>query len=217
VLSLSLPFLPILHGAVVAAQFSFFDYVAIILKEAFIGLLIGYSAALIFWAVEAIGSFIDNQRGASIASTLDPLSGSDSSPTGTLLFQTFLTFFFVSGGFLIFLGGLYNSYQIWPVLSLLPEIKPGSAELFLHQLDRLMALAVILSAPAIIAMFLSEFGLALVSRFAPQLNVFFLAMPVKSGVALFVLILYLGLLFNYLEVGFAEIRAIFQNLEQILR
>ncbi len=46
----------------------------ILVKEAFIGLLLGYAVATLFWAIEAVGFFIDNQRGASIASTLDPLT-----------------------------------------------------------------------------------------------------------------------------------------------
>ena len=53
-----------------------------------------------------------------------------------------------------------------------------------------------MSSPVVIAMFLSEFGLGLVNRFAPQLNVYFLSMSLKSGVALFVLIPYIQVLFD---------------------
>jgi len=45
-----------------------------------------------------------------------------------------------------------------------------------------------------IAMFLSEFGMALVSRFAPQLQVFFLAMPLKSAVGMLLLLLSIGVI-----------------------
>ena len=57
---------------------------------------------------------------------------------------------------------------------------------YLEMFDRLMRMVIVLSAPLIVAMFLAEFALALVSRFAPQLQVFFLAMPIKSGVNRFV-------------------------------
>ncbi len=46
-------------------------------------------------------------------------------------------------------------------------------------------------------MFLAEIGLALVSRFVPQLQVFFLAMPIKSALAMLVLLLYMATLFDY--------------------
>ena len=49
-----------------------------------------------------------------------------------------------------------------------------------------------LCAPVVIAMFITEFGIALISRSAPQLNVFILAMPIKSGVAAAILVVYVG-------------------------
>ncbi|KDB64396.1 bacterial export protein, family 1 domain protein, partial [Bordetella bronchiseptica B18-5 (C3)] len=55
----------------------------------------------------------------------------------------------------------------------------------------------LLASPAIVAMFLAELGLALISRFAPQLQVFFLALPVKSALVLLVLVLYMATLFQY--------------------
>ena len=72
-----------------------------------------------------------------------------------------------------------------------------AADAWLGQLDTLVRTALLLSAPAIIAMFLAELGLALISRFAPQLQVFFLAMPIKSALALFVLVMYMGTLLDY--------------------
>jgi type III secretion protein T len=59
-----------------------------------------------------------------------------------------------------------------------------------------MRLVVLFSAPVLIMMLLAEIGLALASRFTPQLQVFFLAMPIKTGIALFVLVLYIGILFG---------------------
>jgi type III secretion protein T len=58
-------------------------------------------------------------------------------------------------------------------------------------------LAVLTGAPVLIAMFLAEMGLALISRFAPQLQVFFLAMGIKSALAMFVLAVYGVTLFVY--------------------
>jgi len=49
----------------------------------------------------------------------------------------------------------------------------------------------------LLAMFMAELGLALVSRFAPQLQVFFLAMPIKSALGILVLMVYGSTLFDY--------------------
>ena len=175
--------------------------VGLLCKEAALGFAIGYLLAIPFWAFEAAGFFIDNQRGASIAGTLNPLTGNDSSPLGQLFNQAFIVFVLVSGAFSLLLGLLYESFVLWPVLQWQPALHAGAtgvaADAWLGQLDTLVRTALLLSAPAIIAMFLAELGLALVSRFAPQLQVFFLAMPIKSALALFVLVMYMGTLLDY--------------------
>lgn len=169
----------------------------LVAKEAFIGFVLGFLAAIPFWTFEAVGFLIDNQRGASIASTLNPLTGNDSSPMGILMNQAFIVFFLVSGGFGLLLGGLYDSFRLWSVIDWTPHLRPDSVPLMLEQLDRLVRMALLLAAPAMVAMFLAELGLALVSRFAPQLQVFFVAMPVKSGLAVLILMLYAASLFDY--------------------
>jgi len=169
----------------------------LMLKEAFIGFVIGYVAAIPFWIFEAVGFLIDNQRGASIAATLNPLTGNDSSPLGILFNQAFIVFFLISGGFTLLLGTVYDSFALWNPLQWTPELRPESVPVLLEQLSRLVRMALLLAAPAMVAMFLAEFGLALVSRFAPQLQVFFMAMPIKSALAMLVLMLYASSLFDY--------------------
>lgn len=166
-------------------------------KEAIIGLVMGYVVALPFWTMEAIGFVIDNQRGASMASTINPMTGHDTSPLGMLFNYAFITFFMLGGGLQLLLGMIYDSYRLWPPLSFWPHWTPDSADLLLLQLNRFVLQSLLLAAPVLIAMFLAELGLALVSRFAPQLQVFFLAMPIKSALGIFVLMVYGSTLFDY--------------------
>ncbi|WP_257291100.1 EscT/YscT/HrcT family type III secretion system export apparatus protein, partial [Endozoicomonas sp. ONNA1] len=86
-----------------------------VLKEAFIGAIIGFCITIPFWALESAGFFIDNQRGASMASALNPLSGAETSPMGVLFSQAFTAIFMVSGLFLLLLQSLFISYDVWPV------------------------------------------------------------------------------------------------------
>lgn len=197
--ALGLVMVPVLAPMVTAAALDLTPAALVLLmvKEAFIGFVIGYLAAIPFWIFEAVGFLVDNQRGASIAATLNPLTGNDSSPLGILFNQAFIVFFLISGGFMLLLGTLYDSFTLWSVLAWRPELRGDSVPLLLGQLDRLVRMAMLLSAPALVAMFLAEFGLALVSRFAPQLQVFFMAMPIKSALAMLVLMLYASSLFEY--------------------
>jgi type III secretion protein T len=164
------------------------------LKELLIGLLLGLPLTAVAWGVEAAGFMIDNQRGASMASMLNPASGNQTSPLGILLGQLYTVWLVVSGGFTSMLDLLYRSESVWPTWGFLPNFSTALPGETLSLLDTVMKLTLLMAGPAMIAMFLSEFGLALVSRFAPQLQVFFLAMPVKSGVGLLLLVLSLGVI-----------------------
>src|SRR5690606_32198745 len=161
------------------------------------GLVLGFMVALPFWIFEAVGFVIDNQRGASLGAVINPATGNDSSPLGILFNQAFLVFFLVGGGFTLMLSLLYDSFRLWDLWSWAPTLRADSIPLMLDQLSRFMRLVLLFAAPAIVAMFLAELGLALVSRFTPQLQVFFLAMPIKSALALLVLVLYMSTLFEY--------------------
>ncbi len=76
----------------------------LLLKEAVLGLMIGFLAGIVFWTVQSAGFFMDNQRGASMAEGTDILSGDQSSPLGQLLFQSLVYIFYTSGAFLAFVG-----------------------------------------------------------------------------------------------------------------
>jgi type III secretion protein T len=183
-------------------------------KEAFVGFALGYALAIPFWAFEAVGFLVDNQRGASIAATLNPLTGNDSSPLGILFNQAFIVFFFICGGFTLVLGVLYDSFLLWPVFEWTPTLRAETVPLLLAQLDRLVSLAMLYGAPVIVAMFLAELGLALVSRFVPQLQVFFLAMPIKSALAFLVLIVYAATLFELGRDSIDELKNIVPFLQE---
>ncbi len=160
------------------------------LKEALLGFLLGFLAAKLFWVALGIGMVVDNQRGATIAESLDPSSNEQVAPMGQFFQQTLIALFYAGGGFLVFLTAMFESYVAWPVFTFYPRFGEAFPAFFLGQLDEIMRLTVVLAAPLLITLFISEFGLGLINRFAPQLNVFFLAMPVKSLVALIVLIFY---------------------------
>lgn len=208
IVNFALFLLPVVESTVPREDVAPLLLMALVLKETFIGLAIGYAVAVSLWAIEAAGFFIDNQRGAAMASSLNPLSGEETSPLGILMLQVAAVLIFSTGLFSQLLVVIYTTYTMWPVWSFFPTLSADGPATVLAQLDGLMSAAVLLGAPVITAMMLSEMGLALVSRFAPQLQVFFLAMPVKSAVGVLVLILYMPFLLEGLIHHFS----VFQTL-----
>jgi len=215
--SLCLLLVPFVADQTAAVPMSGVTLIIIVVKEVIVGVLIGYPLAVLFWAIEGIGFYVDNQRGSAMASSADPLTGQDTTPLGILFTQAFTVYFMSSGAFLLMLGVFYQTYQLWPVAEFVPSFGGAGPTFYLDMFDRLLRMIVVLSAPLIIAMFLAEFALALVSRFAPQLQVFFLAMPIKSALAVLLLIFYGPILFGDIMTYDGGLEAVWSAVREVLK
>jgi type III secretion protein T len=217
VISLALFLFPSLLTQNWPTEMSALWVIGIMLKEAFIGLFIGFVASIPFWAIETTGFFIDNQRGATMASSYNLAMSEQTSPVGLLLSQLLITIFFMSAAFLGFIGGIFKSYLSWPVTQFFPSITLDWVQFFYDQFAHLLIMIVLFSAPIVIAMFLAEFALAIASRSAPQLNVFFLAMPIKSGIASFLLVFYVTILVDLFDQELLDLALIPLELDPLFR
>lgn len=175
------------------------DMIWLIAKEAMLGVLIGMVFSVPFWAAEAAGDILDQQRGSQSAVTTDVSGTNQSSITGTLLTLTLIAIFFATGGMRFLLDGLYASYRIWPPLELVPRLGPGSEARIIGMLDNLLRGGLVLAGPLLIAMLLAELALGLINRVAPQINVFDMALTMKSLILSVGLPIYAVFLFSYLR------------------
>ena len=194
--------LPAIHDTIPPGEPSLLLFGLAAFREALIGFLIGFFASIPFWVAENVGNFIDNQRGATMGEVYSPLSGTQVSTTGIFFTQIVSTIFFVGGAVFLLLGALYKSYAVWPAF--VPDTIPSLAFSkdaplqILGSLDAMLKTTVVIAAPVIIVMFLATIGLGLVNRTAPQLNVFFLSMPIKSALGVAMLAVYLPFIMDML-------------------
>ena len=198
VFGFSLLAIPLVHAGMPPGEPDVWLFAFVALKEAVIGMLLGFFAALPFWVAENVGNFIDNQRGATMGEVYSPLNGSQVSTMGIFFTQLVSTIYFVGGAFFLLLAALYKSYTIWPVFAPGLSFASDVPTQILGALDNTLRVTVVIAAPAIIVMFLATLGLGFVNRTAPQLNVFFLSMPVKSALGIAMLIIYLPFIMDML-------------------
>lgn len=168
-------------------------WLQIFAKELFVGLIIGFFFGTVLWALEAAGQIIDAKVGATMAQVVDPLSGHQTSLNGSFLGRLANMVFIFSGGLMLLVGVLIESYAIWPISADWPRLDPRGLILFEAEFGRLMVLATLFAAPVLAVLFVIDLGLGLMNRFAQQLNVFSLSLSIKAFVAtLLVLILLTG-------------------------
>ena len=161
-------------------------FVIMAVKELLIGMVLAIFLCFPFWVMHAAGSYIDNQRGATLSSSLSPQTGIDSSELANFFNIVAAMIILESGGLLTLLDVLQRSFILWP-----PErdTLPALTEITTY-LSALIAAAVRLSSPVITIFLVAELLLGLLSRYTPQLNAFSLALTVKSLVGFSVLLLY---------------------------
>ena len=168
----------------------------LILKEAVIGFALGLSFGLVFWVGQMVGELIDHQTGLTFSQNIDPAYGNQVSTTGAFLYQVFTVYLLSAGALLVFADALLLSYELWPVQAPLPNFAERVVPLLALESSRLFALALLLAAPALLVVYLIDFGFGFLGRAAPQLNIFFLTMAFKGFIALFVLMISLPYLLS---------------------
>lgn len=162
-------------------------------KELFIGLVLGFLISIPFIIVQAAGILVDHQRGGASLMVNDPTVQNQSSPLGTLFNMVLIVVFYLIDGPFLFLDAFLKSYEIIP-----PDqfINPaffanGSPmwKLIVQLFNQTMTMAIQLSAPALIAILMTDVFLGIANRLAPQVQITFLGMPLKSLLGLLVICL----------------------------
>lgn len=179
------------------------SYILAIIREIFAGLLIGYVAFLFFTIVQTAGGLIDLQMGFAMANVIDPFTGASAPLLGNFKYMLMMIVFLSVNGHHYLLTAIMNSYEWLPLDNKLFETYYGGniTEFLTRTFADTFLLAVQISTPIIVSLFLTDFGLALLARTAPQFNVFVIGIPIKILVGFAILILLLpgfGALFQML-------------------
>lgn len=156
-----------------------------LISEVAVGFLIGFVCNLIFIAVQAAGEIMDMQMGLSVASALDPVFGAVISVIGRLTFFVALIIFITLDGHHLILSALQQSFTALPAGRIANFSTFALADQLLGLGSLLWLTAIKIAAPVVLLIFISDFSFGIVSRVAPQVNVFMLGFEVKPVLGLF--------------------------------
>jgi len=189
--SLSLIFLP--HLAMQSRTMVDFNsiYVAYIIKEIFIGFILAFLVSIPFYIAMSSGSLIDFLRGASSLQVTDPSSQEQTSPIGILYNYILIAIFYSLNGPILFFDSVLQSYTIIPpdafINPVFFSLNQPIWELLTGLLTRVIALSIQLAAPCLLAILMTEVFLGIANRLAPQVQIVFIGMSLKSLIGLAIL------------------------------
>lgn len=163
------------------------------LAELLIGAALGASAALIVAGARQAGELVGAQGGFAAAALFDPEVNEEMTALGHLYGLIALGVFLAFDGPLVLVRALAESYRVIPAGggSMLNE--PTIALAF-GQVGQALALSVRAAAPPALALAMAGVALGLLGRAAPSLQLLALAMPIRAGLGLILLLLGLGTL-----------------------
>lgn len=190
-------------------------FILLVLKETMVGLCFGFFAAMLLYAVQVAGSFIDLQSGFAMATMFNAQTGVQEPVTGRLFYLLTMVFFLSVNGHHILIQGVLASFEWIPVDSWLPKLASQNlAALSLKVMRNMFWLAFLISAPIAGAIFLVDVALGILSKAAPQMNLFVVGLPVKMFVHFIVLYAFLPGFFYVLG---KLVQTMVHSFEQILK
>ncbi|MEF8816031.1 MAG: flagellar biosynthetic protein FliR [Salinibacter sp.] len=181
-------------------------FILVVLVEAGTGLVMGFTARIIFWAMSFAGTIMGYQMALSLAQTYNPISGTSSNPLGQILSYAFLLAFLLADGHHFLLRALAQSFEVVPLGgATLAAVGPP----LLEWMGDFFRLAVRLAAPFLVILFLTDIALGIFARLVPQANLFTLSLPAK-------LLVGIGIFFAFIQGVFPFFPSLFGQIEQMV-
>jgi len=178
------------------------SYVAIVIGEFLIGLIMGFACSFIFYGIQMSGTLLDTQIGFGMVNVFDPQFGQQVPLIGNFKYILAILVFLTSNSHHLFLSAIVYSFTSIPVTrGLFP---PELANIVVDMVVDLFIIALKISLPVLVALVLTDVALGILARTMPQMNIFVVGMPGKIIVGIFVLSLALPVYIAFLEVIFSD-------------
>ncbi|MDP4160435.1 MAG: flagellar biosynthetic protein FliR [Bacillota bacterium] len=174
--SLSVIIYPLISADKPPIPVELLPYVAVVVKEILVGLVIGFVIYTLTAVLQGAGQLIDFQMGFTMGAAIDPVYGVQSPMMGNfqIVLATMLLLATNSHHYLI--AAMVKSYAYIP---LNPTTMPKDFLFYAQLVTHVFALAIQLAMPVFGALLVSDVGVGLLSRTVPQLNIFSVVFPVK--------------------------------------
>lgn len=153
-----------------------------LVQQIVVGLAIGFAVRLVFAALEIAGELIGLQMGLNFASFFDPASNAQISAISRFFMQIGTLVFIVINGHLLLLMAVVKSFESFPVDG---NFMQSLAQMRIHEMGgAVFASAFWIALPMIAMLLFVNLALGIISRVAPQMNIYAVGFPVTLTVGL---------------------------------
>jgi flagellar biosynthesis protein FliR len=184
----------------------------VLAQQVVVGVTIGFTMRLAFAAIDLAGDLIGLQMGLSFARFYDPQSSAQTAVLGDFLGIVTILVFLALNGHLLAISALVESFRLLPIATASITVKGAGA--LLSWAAIIFSAGVLLSLPMMAALLIANIAMGVLTRVAPQLNLFAVGFPVTivSGfVVLLISLPYFGAALERLfDQAFGVLRMVIQ-------
>ncbi len=198
-LALSAIVYPQVSGALAPIPNTLLEMIGPVVRETLVGLALGMLVSLLFTAATVAGDLLDLQMGFNMAAVFNPALGAQVAMMSQFLYRYTLVVFLLLNGHHVLLAGVARSFTALPAARFSLATDAAALRLAGDLATTIVGAGLRIAAPALATLLLVDIALALVSRAAPQVNVFQLGMPIKIVVGLVMVVGALGLMTTVLQ------------------
>jgi flagellar biosynthesis protein FliR len=175
--------------------------IAVLFQELIIGAVLGVTARLAISALQIAGSVVAQQLGLGFVTAIDPTQNQQSVLVGNFLTVIGITLIFATDLHHLVIAALDDSYTIFK-----PGEMPLTGDVAKH-VTQIVAtsfrIGIQLAAPFLVFGLLFNLGLGVLSRLMPQMQVFFIGLPLSILLGLLLLLVVIGAMMGTF-VGYLE-------------
>ena len=178
-----------------------------VIKEIFIGLVIGYMARFFFYIFNIAGDIISTSMGLSGVQLLNPNFGGRSSAIEQFLMIMATLFFISINGHHLLIMGIADSFRIAPIFNL--TISMSGFESSIVLLKEITEMGIKICAPAMVSIFFMNLAMAIIGKAVPQFNVLITSLPINILLGFTVMLVSMPILLwqmdSFLEVTIGHV------------
>ena len=184
-LLLTLIILPLHRAAYHVDTDSIFPLLVLMVHEIIIGVVLGATARVTLSALQVAGSVIAQQMGLGFVTSVDPTQGQQGVVIGNFLTMLGVTLLFATDSHHLIIAALSDSYTIFAPGDLVPS--GDVAELATRAFSAAFKIGMQLSAPFLVFGLVFNIGLGVLARLMPQMQVYFVGVPLSIFAGLLIL------------------------------
>lgn len=183
------------------------EYAVIVMKEAIVGLLIGFAANICTTIVNFAGSIADMETGLSMVTLMDPTTRESSSISGVFYQYVLMLMLIATGMYRYLFGALADTFALIPVNGAVFRGEP-LLNAMLGFLSDYIIIGFRIVLPVFCTMLLLNAILGVLAKVSPQMNMFAVGIQLKILVGLSVLFFTAGMLPGIADFIFREMKQV---------